>query len=158
MKQLRKLSATLLCSFGVTTILMQQASADTDSAKGAEKIPLGAASMASGIVVGTPVAIVRKTGGQYVECLNEFKNDSNTWKFWGAFYSLPVAVTAGLVKGAVYGPKNAIGHSINRPFSKEAFSLGELEGQPVAHTKREVPSPYEGMPESQPWGTPKTPQ
>jgi hypothetical protein len=108
--------------------------------------------MAAGTVVGTPIAVVRKTESQYIDCVNEFRKDSNSYKFWGAFCSILVAPTAGIIKGSIYGPKNAIIHSIDSPFSKDAFSLGGLEGMPAGGAAPANPNANE-KPESQPWGT-----
>lgn len=123
------------------------------------KPAVSAASITAGTVAGTPIAIVRKTGSQYKGCVNEFKKDSISYKFWGALYSGPVAAVAGPIKGTICGAKNAIRYSINKPFSKEAFSLGNLEAEvrPIAKTKinsnqRNV---YTDKPENQPWGTPR---
>lgn len=132
------------------------APAESDAIKTACKVPLDAASMATGTVIGTPVAIVRKTGSQYVDCLKEFRKDSNSYKFWGAVMSLPVAATSGLVKGAVYGPKNAIVHSVAKPFGKDAFSLGPLENSNAGSaSKPAAAQPVSDKPEAQPWGSPR---
>jgi hypothetical protein len=73
----------------------------------------------------------------------------------GAFCSIPVALTAGLIKGSVYGPKNAIVHSIDKPFSKDTFSLGNLEGEEKSAKSNELQKGDVEKPESQPWGTHK---
>jgi len=138
------------------SLAIKSAFADSDALKTIGKSPLNAASIAAGIVAGTPIAIVRKTGRQYMGCVKEFKKDSNTYKFWGAVYSAPVAVTAGLIKGAIYGPKNALHYSVDKPFSKDAFSLGDLEENMPAKpgTKTNLNSNPD-KPETQPWGTPR---
>jgi len=135
----------------LSTCSLQRSYADSDAVKAVCKAPLAAASMAAGTVVGTPIAIVRKTGTQYVDCVKEFKNDSNTYKFWGAFTSILVAPTSGIIKGTIYGPKNAIKHSVESPFSKDAFSLGNLEDAPAGAAPSNL-KPND-KPELQPWGT-----
>lgn len=126
--------------------------ADPAIVKPAARPVAAASSMVTGIVAGTPIAVVRKTGSQYIGCVKEFKKDSNTYKFWGAVYSAPVAVVSGLVKGTTYGPKNAIRYSTNKPLSKDSFSLSNLESK-----KRAKPNLFPKLekPESQPWGREK---
>ena len=118
----------------------KSAFADTDVVKTVGKVSLTATSMAAGTVAGTPIAIMRKTGSQYIGCLNEFKKDSNTYKFWGAAYSAPVAVISGLIKGTVSGAKNAVRYSIDKPFGKDAFSLGHLEDNLSTNAKTKTNS------------------
>ena len=113
---------------------------------------VSAASMTAGTMAGTPIAIVRKTASQYVGCVKEFKKDNNTYKFWGALYSAPVAAIAGPIKGTICGAKNAIHYSVDKPFSKDAFSLGKLEDSGILKTSTQVNS---DKPELQPWGTPR---
>jgi hypothetical protein len=128
--------------------------ADSDVLENISKVSLSATSVATGAVAGTPIAIVRKTGSQYVGCVKEFKKDSNSYKFWGALYSAPVAAVAGPIKGTICGIKNAVRYSIDKPFGKEAFSLGSLEEAPKATTKTNLHSNPD-KPETQPWGTPR---
>jgi hypothetical protein len=136
--------------------MLQAAFADSDIKKTVCKPPLSVASMAAGTVAGTPIAIVRKSGSQYVGCLKEFKKDSNTYKFWGAVYSAPVAVVAGLIKGTIYGAKNAVHYSVDKPFSKGAFSLGDLaDNVPAKATAKTNLYLNKDKPECQPWGTPR---
>jgi hypothetical protein len=143
--------------------LISPAFADKEVAKAICALPVHAASMAAGTVVGTPIAILRKTKSQYFGCLKEYRKDSNAYKFWGSGYSLIVAAPAGVVKGTVCASKNAIVHSVDKPFSKETFSLGKLENipasnettQPSNETTPPKPSPSTIKPESQPWGTPR---
>jgi len=142
----------ILCS----ALLLQPAFADSDGLNTISKASLSASSMVGGTVAGTPIAIVRKTGSEYIGCVKEFKKDSNTYKFWGAAYSAPVAVVSGLIKGPVYGAKNAIHYSIDKPFGKEAFSLGKLEDITSVKVKAKTTiQPNMDKPESQPWGTPR---
>ena len=136
----------------VSPSVFSSAFADSDVVKTVSKTSLSVTSMAAGTVVGTPIAIVRKTGSQYIGCVKEFKKDSNTYKFWGALYSAPVAAVAGPIKGTICGARNAVRYSVDKPSGKEAFSLGNLE---------EVPKPKTNInsnpdkPENQPWGTPR---
>jgi hypothetical protein len=137
-----------------SALTIKLAFANTDVPKTVCKVSASVSSIAAGTVVGTPIAIVRKTGSEYIGCVKEFKKDSNTYKFWGAAYSAPVAVVSGLIKGTVYGAKNAVHYSFNKPFGKEAFSLGNLEDSVRAPAKTNM-QPNTDKPETQPWGTPR---
>ncbi len=147
-----KISLASLSLLVFNAFAIKIAFADSDIIKAVGKVSLSASSMAVGTVVGTPIAIIRKTDSQYVGCVKEFKKDSNTYKFWGAACSAPVAVISGLIKGPVYGAKNAISYSIDKPFSKDAFSLGNLEDNTPTNAKTNI-QPNMDKPESQPWGT-----
>jgi hypothetical protein len=139
-----------------SALVLNPVFADSDIEKTVCKVPLSAASMATGTVVGTPIGIIRKTGSQYVGCVKEFKKDSNTYKFWGALYSAPVAAVAGPIKGTICGAKNAIHYSVAKPFSREAFSLGNIEGNvPTKAGAKTNLQPNKDKPELQPWGSPR---
>jgi len=133
-----------------SALVCKPASADSDIPKTVSKATLTATSMATCAVAGTPIAFVRKTGSQYVGCVKEFKKDSNTYKFWGALYSAPVAAIAGPIKGTICGARNAIHYSVDKPFGKEAFSLGNLEDKSKTNTNL---NSNPDKPETQPWGT-----
>ena len=140
----------------ISLIITNSAHADSDILKAIVKTPLSATSMAAGTVAGTPIAIVRKTDEQYVRCVKLFKRDNNSYKFWGTTCSIPVAVGAGLIKGTIYSTKNAVYYSVNKPFDKNAFSLGPLKDN-VSKKKKTGTSTNlksgDTKPESQPWGS-----
>ncbi len=137
-------------------LMGKSAFAASDVVKTVSKTSSSATSMVAGTVIGTPIAIVRTTGSQYIGCVKEFKKDSNTYKFWGALYSAPVAAIAGPIKGTICGVKNAVHYSVDKPFGKEAFSLGNLEetASPKGPAKTNLNSNPD-KPETQPWGTPR---
>jgi hypothetical protein len=135
----------------VSALILKPAFADSDVLQEAGKVSLSVTSIAAGTVAGTPIAIVRKTGSQYIGCIKEFKKDSNTYKFWGTPYSALVAVVAGPIKGTICGAKNAIRYSVDKPFSRESFSLGNLEDKKATAKTNLNSNP--DKPESQPWGT-----
>lgn len=148
--------ASLILIIVFSALVLKPAFSDSDIKKEVCKLPLTATSVAASTVVGTPIAIVRKTGSQYVGCVKEFKKDSNTYKFWGALYSVPVAIVAGPIKGTICGAKNAVRYSIDKPFSRDAFSLGNLEENvPASTTAKTNLHPNTDKPESQPWGSPR---
>jgi hypothetical protein len=67
--------------------------------------------------------------------------------------SAPVAAIAGPIKGTICGAKNGIHYSIDKPFSKDAFSLGKLEDESgISKARTQVNT---DKPELQPWGTPR---
>jgi len=76
------------------------------------------------VVVGTPIAVTREIPHNYKVLLDQYNDDNMSWKIMGAFSSIPVAVVAGTIKGCIGGAKHAL---TNKPFSKDAFSLGVLD-------------------------------
>jgi hypothetical protein len=151
MKKIFTISLSLLA---LSALAMTPILADSGLPINIGNASLSASSMATGALVGTPIAIVRNTGSQYVGCVKEFKKDSNSYKFWGALYSIPVAAVAGPIKGTICGVRNAVRYSVDKPFGKEAFSLGNLEEMPKVTTKTSL-HPNPDKPETQPWGTPR---
>jgi hypothetical protein len=79
------------------------------------------------IVVGTPIATTRITGKSINSIFHEYDGDSFSYKFWGRPFCLPVGILAGTIKGCIVGPKNAIRYAKEKPFSKESFSLKDLQ-------------------------------
>jgi hypothetical protein len=144
---MKNIPAITVCAILMSLCICRSSNADN----AVSKVPLSAASMATGAIVGTPIAIVRKTKSQFCGCLKEYKKDSNAYKFWGTGCAAIVAAPAGLIKGSICGAKNAVVHSVQQPFSRDAFSLGKLQESPPAPK----PRPSDEKPESQPWGTPK---
>lgn len=81
----------------------------------------------AGIVVGTPVATTRITGKSIKAIFHEYDNDSFSYKFWGRPFALPMGILVGTIKGCIVGPKNAMRYAKEKPFSKESFSLEDLQ-------------------------------
>lgn len=86
------------------------------------------ASLAAGLVFGTPISIVRRTGEEIVQGTRDLCGDTDNWFIMvpaGAL-TVPFGCVSGAASGVVHGAKNAWTGSADEPFGKDAFSLGEM--------------------------------
>jgi hypothetical protein len=85
----------------------------------------------TGFVVGTPVAMVRRTISQDVVGAGEMPvigKSKNRVKIWTArAVLLPVCAIGGLVQGPMYSLEQSKKFSSTTPFSKDNFSLGHMD-------------------------------
>jgi|688.fasta_scaffold285689_1 hypothetical protein len=123
----RKL-ASLLLAAGLASAGLLPAQAD-DSAKGVAMIPVRLLAFATGAVVGTPIAIVRKTCENTSVMSGDLsgKSDNPALRGASALVILPFAVFKGGLEGAYYGTANSWSNSSEKPFSADSFSLGEMK-------------------------------
>lgn len=86
------------------------------------------ASFAVGMVFGTPIAIVRKTGQEIVQGTKDLVGDTDNWFILApaGVVATPFGCVSGGAGGVLSGIKNAWTGSADEPFSKEAFSLGDM--------------------------------
>lgn len=89
------------------------------------------ASFTTGVVIGTPIAMVRRTGIEIVQGERDLIGDADTWYKKAAyvfpgFISVGYGAVSGGVGGALYGVKNAWAGSAHEPFGKETFSLDDI--------------------------------
>ncbi len=98
------------------------------SNKGASQIPTRLAAFAAGVVVGIPVAIVRKSAQETVNATRDLVGDTSNPLFLGAAGTLgvPAGVLSGTFQGVFFGIKNAWTGSGDEPFGKDSFSLGDM--------------------------------
>lgn len=102
-------------------------------AENAVLFPVRAASVASGLVVGIPVAVLRRTSNRVIEYTGNFADqiggkDHIPPMIFGSVLGLPCGMIVGTGEGVYYGGKNAFANSVEKPFSLAAFSLDkELE-------------------------------
>jgi len=89
--------------------------------------PLVVLGAVTGIVVGTPLAIVRLSRKDIKGIFHAYDSDTFSWKFWGRPAALPVGIMTGTIKGCIVGPKNAIRYTKEKPYSKDVFSLEDLK-------------------------------
>lgn len=83
--------------------------------------------LGTGIVIGTPVAVTRRTVTTYKTWTNDLADKAGGHEFGPsvALVSLvtaPAALVWGGLTGAFYGTKNAVTH-FNEPFSANTFSV-----------------------------------
>ena len=98
-----------------------------DIGQKAIKFPMQMTSFVVGTIFGTPIAVGRKVMSNTKETCDNLGGDS-TWKKAAAgVVALPVGLFKGGLEGLYLGPKNALYESGEKPFSKECFSLGDLD-------------------------------
>ena len=103
------------------------------SAKGGSNVNIATrlASFTAGVVFGTPIAVVRRTGMEIAQGEHDLVGDPDTWYrkigyVMPGFISIPYGSISGGIGGALYSVKNAWTGSGVEPFGKEAFSLGDI--------------------------------
>lgn len=90
----------------------------------------------AGLVVGTPVAVVRQTFKTYVD-YTQAAADKVGEKVGGkdngpvcavvSLVTLPASLVVGGAKGVYYGAKNGFVNGFDKPFHPDSYSLGSLE-------------------------------
>lgn len=127
-----KLALLALCASVFTTPAFAADEPKT-MAENAVLFPVRAASVASGLVVGVPVAILRRSSNRVIEYTGNFADkiggkDHIPPMVFGSVLGLPFGLIVGTGEGVYYGGKNAFSNSVEKPFSLAAFSLDkELE-------------------------------
>ena len=133
--KLKALTCAGLAMLALASTANVQALADEpkDMAANVVLFPVRAASVASGLVVGIPVAIARRSSNRVIEYTGNFADkmggkDHIPPKVFGSIFGLPFGLLVGTGEGLYYGGKNAFSNSVEKPFSLAAFSLDkELE-------------------------------
>lgn len=99
-----------------------------DSVKGAAMIPVRLVAFAVGAVVGTPIAVLRKTCENTSNMSEELGGKDNpALRGASALATLPFAIFKGGLEGMYYGTANSWANSSEHPFSKDSFSLGDMK-------------------------------
>lgn len=117
------------CAVALLLGLTPAHAADIGSAaKFAAKMPVEFASFCTGAVFGTPIAVARKTAQNSVKATKDASgNSDNKGKLAAAsLIGLPVGIFTGSIEGVYWGLANSWTNS-SKPFSKDAFSLGEMK-------------------------------
>ena len=122
----RNLAPVLAVCISLTSFLPAMAD---DSLKGAAMIPVRLLAFGVGAVVGTPIAVLRKTCENTTTMSGEIGGKDNpALRGASALAILPFAVFKGGLEGLYYGTANSWANSSEHPFSKDSFSLGEMKG------------------------------
>jgi hypothetical protein len=87
--------------------------------------PVKVVGLATGAVVGTPIAVTRYVAKESVASTKKIAGDSGNPALLAAagLIGVPIGVFVGGVEGVYYGSANAY----SKPFGKDSFSLGEIE-------------------------------
>lgn len=123
----RKLAPLLAVCISLAGLLPARAD---DSAKGVAMIPVRLVAFAAGAVVGTPIAVVRKTCENTSKMSGQLAGDNGDnvlLRGASALVTLPFAVFKGGLEGLYLGTANSWTNSSEKPFSAESFSLGDMK-------------------------------
>lgn len=95
-------------------------------------VPTRVGGVAAGVVLGTPVAIVRESYKSYKDLTNAGAEQIHGKECGPAcllvsVFTLPAGLVVGTVKGTYYGLKNGVMDGFQTPFKPDSFSLGDLD-------------------------------
>jgi hypothetical protein len=128
LKSLRAQTAALLTVVALGAALPAQADDAKGMATNALLFPVRAASVATGLVVGIPVAMIRRTSNRCIEFTDNFADKIGGHEHgppcvFGAVLGMPFGLLVGSGEGVFYGGKNAFCNSVDKPFSLATMSL-----------------------------------
>lgn len=120
--------AALICGTAISAMSAAPALAAEapDVAKALFLAPLRLVAFSAGAVVGTPIAVLRKSYTNTHETFSS-KSDNKVMAAGACLVALPVGVFTGTVEGIYLGTKNSWMNSTEHPFGKDSFSLGEMK-------------------------------
>lgn len=106
------------------------AESEGSMAKQAVMLPVRMTAIAGSVVVGTPVAIVRRSGVRCVGFTESFADNIGGKEHivpmgMASLMGVPFGLLVGAGEGVYAGPKNAVSHGWEKPFSLDSFSMGE---------------------------------
>lgn len=124
------LIGTLALTALMGTCAPAHAEKEGEMAKQALLLPVRFAAMGSGMVVGTPVAITRRTSNRCIEFTKTFADNIGGHEHlvpmaMASVMGVPFGMIVGTGEGVYHGGRNAISHGWEKPFSLDSFSLGE---------------------------------
>ncbi len=130
---MNRIAASLLTVLALSLSAGKAMASETDNILvDAALLPARSVGLVSGLALGTPVAIVRKS----IERAQSFTNsiasaggnkDNIAEVITAGAIGVPAGILVGTADGIYYGAKNAIVNCVDHPFTAESFSLKELE-------------------------------
>lgn len=125
---MKKFCAAFLSVLTVSVFAVTPALADDDGVLSVVVgMPIKGASVATSMVIGVPVAIIRKSAENTKDQTKKIAGDNANPVMTGlsALVGLPIGLVSGTIDGSQAGFKNSL--KCDKPFSKEQFSLGDLD-------------------------------
>jgi len=128
LKSLRAQAAALLTVVALSAALPAQADEAKSMVTNTLMFPVRAASVATGLVVGIPVAMLRRSSNRCIEFTDNFADkigghEHGPPMVFGAVLGMPFGLLVGTGEGVFYGGKNAFCNSVEKPFSLQTMSL-----------------------------------
>lgn len=122
------MSAIAIAAAPITPVLADDGL--MDATKNALMVPITAVSIGTGLVVGVPVAILRRTTNRCIEYTGAFADkiggkDSGPAVIMASAVAFPYGIAVGTGEGIFDGGRNAIQHSVEKPFGLDSMSLGD---------------------------------
>jgi hypothetical protein len=125
---MRKVMLSTLAAFLISGVIAAPSNADAgEMGKAMIKFPITMTSFAAGTAIGTPIAIIRKSSSNTKETYGNYSDGGMLKKGGGLMIAPSVGIMKGSYQGIQLGPKNAWANSSEHPFSKDVFSLGDLD-------------------------------
>jgi hypothetical protein len=125
---MRKVMLSTLAAFLLSGVIQAPSNADAgEMGKALIKFPITLTSFAAGTAIGTPIAMSRKSMANTKETYGNYDDGGMLKKGAGMMVAPTVGIVKGSAQGLMLGPKNAWANSSEHPFSKDCFSLGDLD-------------------------------
>lgn len=126
------ITALTLLAIGAGSVLPACADDNKEMMHNAAMFPVRALGMGTALVVGTPIAVTRRVSNRVIGITSDFADkiggkDNFPPVAGAAILGVPFGIIVGTGEGLYYGGKNAISHSVEKPFSSASFSLEEME-------------------------------
>lgn len=130
---MKKTLAIALSLTAMSVLPLSAARADEgwkDGIHSAARFPIKVTGVATGLVVGIPMAITRKASNRMINYTNDFADkigghNSAPPCMFASVVGLPFGLLVGTAEGVYVGGTNAFQHGFDKPFSGESLSLSE---------------------------------
>jgi hypothetical protein len=132
-KKIISVAMTILATGLTVAPALAADSADgLDTANEVAMVPVRLGGVAAGVVIGTPVAVVRESYKSYLDLTGAgaeqiHGKDNGPACLLVSVFTLPAGIVVGTVKGGYYGLKNGVMKGFSTPFNSESFCLGKLD-------------------------------
>jgi hypothetical protein len=95
-------------------------------------LPVRTLAVGTAFVVGTPIAVFKRCAFRSINYTNTFADnigghDNLPPVLFASVMGVPFGMIAGGAEGVMLGGKNAL-TGVEKPFSKESFSMGDIDG------------------------------
>lgn len=120
----------LLALLALTLNTPAFAESEGSMAKQTLMLPVRMVAIGTGMAVGIPVAIVRRTGSRSVEFSEKFADNIGGKEHMiplgmASLMGVPFGMVVGTAEGVYSGGRNSINHGWEKPFSLETYSMGD---------------------------------
>jgi hypothetical protein len=131
-KNLKALFAAGLILGAVSAMPVQASDSVPDMTKNTAVFAGKVVAVSAAATVGTPIAVVRQVAVRIRDFTGTFADkiggkDSFPPNLFASVLSIPFGTLVGTAEGLYYGPKNAVQKGVEKPFSQDSFSLGDMD-------------------------------